>query len=183
VTSRPFPVSVDNLDESVANLHIDVLKTKRIVVSVSDVEREVEAGSDRPTRLLHETDIHDLQDIVVGRIPCSQATGSAAVAAGAGRSVQIDGAARQPIGALHDLDTLDLICLVTVGVVVLFDNQQGIVIIERELGVVGRGNVGIPLDQVRILDVDRPCYFIAVRVLQVEDQDQIFRGADAVGLI
>src|SRR6185369_17987750 len=81
----------------------DVLKGAQIAIAVDDGEPEVEAGADGPAGLLHETDVDDLQDIVVGRVPGRQAGRGAAAAINADGPVQVDGIARQPVGALHDL--------------------------------------------------------------------------------
>src|SRR5215475_7616255 len=83
---------------------------------------------------------------------------------------------------MHDLDALYLVSLASDRVVVLFEDEQGIVVIERELGVVREGNIRVALDQVRVLDVDGSGYFIAVGVLQVEDQDEVLGVANAVEL-
>src|SRR5829696_8644464 len=46
----------------------------------------------------------------------------------------------------------------------------------------GKGTFALPLDQVRVLDVDGSGHFIAVGVLQVEDQDEVLGVANAVEL-
>ena len=83
---------------------------------------------------------------------------------------------------MHDLDALYLLGLASDRVVVLFDDEQGIVVIERELGVVRERNIRVALDQVRVLEVDGSGDFIAVGVLQIEDQDEVLGVANAVEL-
>ena len=55
----------------VADVHWDVLRCSLIAVRVCQREAEVEVGGDCPTGLLHKPDVRDLQDIVIGRVPCS----------------------------------------------------------------------------------------------------------------
>ena len=157
-----------------------------IAVRVFQREAEVEAGVDGPAALLHEPDVHDFQDILINRVPRCQARGGAAVAIRAGCAIEIDGVTRQPVGALHDLYALYLIGLGHavdhVVEVVLFDDEQGIVVVERELGVVRGGDIGVPLDQVRVLHVYGTSGFVAIGVDQIEDHHQILAVADAVEL-
>src|SRR5262245_22808170 len=167
---------------SVADGQCDLLQWSLIAVRVCQVEAEVEVGGDCTTGLLHKPDVHDLQDIVIGRVKSRQVAGGTAAAIGPGSPVQVDGITRQPIGALHDLDALYLVGLASDRVVVLFDDEQGIVVIERELGVVREGNIRVAFDQVRVLNVDSSGHFNAVGVLQVEDQDEVLGGANAVEL-
>ena len=68
------PLVLCSHDEVVADVDKDVLRGGRIDVRVRQW-KEVEVGVDCPTGLLHKPDVHDLQDIVVGRVPSRQVAG------------------------------------------------------------------------------------------------------------
>ena len=83
-------------DEVVADVDEDVLHGRSIAVRVRELEGEVEIGIDCPTGLLDEPDVHDLQHVVIGRVPSRQGAGGTAAAIGPGNPVQVDGAPVSP---------------------------------------------------------------------------------------
>src|SRR4051812_42728394 len=127
-------------DEMVADCDVDVLRRRGIAVRIRQPEREVEVGGDRPGRRLNEPDVNNFQNVIVGRIESRQGSGGTAAAVGSGGPVEVYGITRQTIGALHDLHALYLVRLASTRVVVLFNNDQGVVVVERELGAIWGGN-------------------------------------------